>query len=187
MVARIDGSVDSARMQESARLRAIRPDIRLIWPSYTLFPLIGLGVLAVGAGGRDPAMIAIGLGLLAVNALMVLNYAYFTTLALENEWLVHRTNFGTQVQRVPIGSIRRIDAKRYPGAHSGVSAPHFVARGRDSTVKVNTKPYRLADFTGLLAVLRRSNGRVELDPFWERVARGDDVSKEYTLTPTSRF
>lgn len=165
----------------------IRPDVRLIWPSYTLFPLIGLGILAVGAGGGDPAMVAIGLGLLGINALIVLNYAYFTTLAIENDWLVHRTSFGLQQERVPIGAIRKIDAKRYAGAHSGVSAPHFVARGRDATVKVNTKPYRLADFTELLAVLRRANARLELDPFWERVARGEDVSKEVALTPTSRF
>ncbi len=174
-------------MRDAAPIHAIRPDIRLLWPSYTLFPLVGLGVLAVGAGGADLAMVAIGLGLLAVNVLIVLNYAYFTTLALENEWLVHRTSFGTQVQRVPIGSIRRIDAKRYPGAHSGVSAPHFVARGRDATVKVNTKPYRLGDFVELLSALRRANGHLELDPFWDRVARGEDVSKEVALTPKSRF
>ena len=168
-------------------MSAIRPDIRLIWPSYTLFPLIGLGILVTGAGGGDPAMVAIGLGLLALNALIVLNYAYFTTVAVENEWLVYRTNFGLQVDRVAIGSIRRIDAKRYAGAHSGVSAPHLVARGRDATVKVNTKPYRIADFKELLATVRSANARLELDPFWERVARGEDVSKEIALTPTSRF
>lgn len=168
-------------------MRAIRPDIRLIWPSYTLFPLIGLGILGVGAAGGDPAMVAIGLGLLALNALIVLNYVYFTTVAVENEWLVYRTNFGLQVDRVAIGSIRRIDAKRYAGAHSGVSAPHLVARGRDATVKVNTKPYRLADFRPLLATVRSANARLELDPFWERVARGEDVSKEVELTPTGRF
>ena len=168
-------------------MRAIRPDIRLIWPSYTLFPLIGLGILGVGAGGGDPAMVAIGLGLLALNSLIVLNYAYFTTVAVENEWLVYRTNFGLQVDRVAIGSIRRIDAKRYAGAHSGVSAPHLVARGRDATVKVNTKPYRLTDFRQLLATVRSANARLELDPFWERVERGEDVSKEVALTPTGRF
>ena len=174
-------------MSDPTVLRPIRPDIRLLWPSYTLFPLVGLGILAVGAGGGDPAMVAIGLGLLAVNALMVLNYAYFTTLAIENDWLVHRTSFGLQMQRVPIDSIRKIDAKRYAGAHSGVSAPHFVARGRDATLKVNTKPYRLTEFMALLETLRRANGHLELDPFWEGVARGDDVSKEIALTPTSRF
>ena len=168
-------------------MRAIRPDIRLVWPSYTLFPLVGLGILVVGATGGDPVMITIGLGLLAFNAMMILNYAYFTHLAIENEWLVHRTNFGTQVQRVAIGSIQRIDAKRYPGAHSGVSAPHFVARGRAATLKVNTQPYRLADFRELLAVLRRANSHLELDPFWQRVASGGDVSKEIALTPKSRL
>lgn len=168
-------------------MRAIRPDLRLLWPSYTLFPLIGLGILAIGATGGDPVMVTIGLGLLAFNVGMVVNHIYFTELAVENEWLVHRTNFGTQVQRVAIGSIQRIDAKRYPGAHSGVSAPHFVARGRASTLKVNTKPYRLADFRELLAVLRRANASVELDPFWEKVASGDDVSKEIALTPKSRW
>lgn len=168
-------------------MRALRPDLRLLWPSYTLFPLIGLGILIVGASGGDSSMIAIGLGLLAFNGLMVLNHAYFTYLAIENDSLVHRTNFGLQVQRVPIGSLQRIDAKRYPGAHSGVSAPHFVARGRDATVKVNTKPYRLAEFAELIAVLRRTNSRLALDPFWERVARGEDVSKEMELTPKSRW
>src|SRR5256885_153241 len=80
---------------------------------------------------------------------------------------VFRTNFGTKQERVPIGSLQRIDAKRYPGAHSGVSAPFFVARGRTSTVKVNTKPYRLAAFVPLLGLLRRANTHVELDPFWD--------------------
>ena len=168
-------------------MRAIRPDIRLLWPSYTLFPLVGLGILAVGATGGDPVMVTIGLGLLAFNVGMVLNHIYFTELAVENEWLVHRTNFGMQVQRVAIGSIQRIDAKRYPGAHSGVSAPHFVARGRASTLKVNTKPYQLADFRELLALLRRTNSHLELDPFWQKVATGDDVSKEIALTPKSRW
>ena len=166
---------------------AIRPDLRLLWPSYTLFPLIGLGILVIGVTGRDGAMVAIGLGLLAFNALMVVNYAYFTEIGIDGDSLVHRTNFGIQVQRVPIGSIQRIDAKRYPGAHSGVSAPHFVARGRTSAVKVNTKPFRLADFSRLLEVIRRTNARVELDPFWQTVARGEDVSKEIALTPRSRW
>lgn len=168
-------------------MRAIRPDLRLLWPSYTLFPLVGLGILAVGVTGGDPVMVTIGLGLLAFNVGMVLNHAYFTELVVENEWLVHRTNFGTQVQRVAIGSIQRVDAKRYPGAHSGVSAPHFVARGRASTLKVNTKPYQLAHFRELLALLRRTNSHLELDPFWEKVASGDDVSKEIALTPKSRW
>ena len=132
-------------------------------------------------------MVVIGLGLLAVNALTVLNQAYFTTLALEGDELVFRTNFGTKEERVPIGSLQRIDAKRYPGAHSGVSAPFFVARGRDTTVKVNTKPYRVRDFAPLISLVRTTNARVDLDPFWARVAAGEDPSKEIELTPKSRF
>jgi len=114
------------------------------------------------------------------------NQAYFTTLGVEGDELVFRTNFGLHVERVTIGSLQRIDAKRYPGAHSGVSAPFFVARGRDSTVKVNTKPYRLRRFIPLIALLRQANSHVELDPFWSRVAAGEDVSKEIKLTPRSR-
>jgi hypothetical protein len=130
----------------------IRPDLALLWPSYTLFPLAAVGVLVFGAAGGDPVMVGIGLGLLATNALIVLNQAYFTTLAIESDELVFRTNFGTKEERVAIGALQRIDAKRYPGAHSGVSAPFFVARGRDSTVKVNTKAYRLAAFAPLIAL-----------------------------------
>src|SRR5204863_3644199 len=122
-------------------------------------------VLVFGAAGGDAVMVAIGLLLLTINALVVLNQAHFTTLAVEGDELVFRTNFGTKEERVPIGSLQRIDAKRYPGAHSGVSAPFFVARGRTSTVKVNTKPYRLTAFVPLLGLLRRANTHVELDPF----------------------
>jgi hypothetical protein len=68
-----------------------------------------------------------------------------------------------------------------------VSAPHFVARARAATLKVNTKPYRLADFRELLMVLRRANSHLELDPFWQQVAVGEDVSKEIALTPKSRW
>ncbi len=168
-------------------MATIRPDLALLWPSYTLFPLAALGVLAFGAGGGDPVMIGIGLLLLALNALIVLNQAYFTTLAIRGDELVYRTNFGTKEERLAIGSLQKIDAKRYPGAHSGVSAPFFVARGRSSTVKVNTKPYRLRSFAPLIATLRQANSRVELDPFWSRVASGDDVSKEISLTPRSRW
>jgi hypothetical protein len=117
----------------------------------------------------------------------VVNQAYFTTLALEGDAVVFRTNFGLHEERVPVGSLQRIDAKRYPGAHSGVSAPFFVARGRDTTVKVNTKPYRLRSFVPLIALLRQTNSHVELDPFWSRVAAGEDVSKEISLTPRSRM
>lgn len=165
----------------------VRPDLALLWPSYTLFPLAALGVLVFGASGGDAVMVLIGLGLLATNALIVLNQAYFTTVALEGDALVFRTNFGAKEERVPVGSIQRIDAKRYPGAHSGVSAPFFVARGRTSTLKVNTKPYRLATFAPLIALLCQANARIELDPFWERVSRGEDVSKEIALTPRSRW
>jgi hypothetical protein len=165
----------------------IRPNLALLWPSYTLFPLAGLAILIFGASGRDTVMVVIGLLLLAANAAIVINYAYFTKLAVEDGELVYRTNFGARVDRVPLGGLQRIDAKRYPGAHSGVSAPFFVARGRDSTVKVNTKPYRIGDFTALIGVLRSANARVELDPFWARVAAGEDPSKEIELTPRSRI
>src|SRR5437867_10265120 len=168
-------------------MNAIRPDLALLWPSFTFFPLAALAVLVFGAAGGDPVMIVIGLLLLAVNIAIVVNQAYFTTLRIEGDALVFRTNFGLHEERVPIGALQRIDAKRYPGAHSGVSAPFFVARGRDSTVKVNTKPYRLRDFTALIALVRSANARVELDPFWARVAAGEDPSKEIELTPRSRI
>src|SRR5438105_6735923 len=165
----------------------VRPNLALLWPSYTLFPLAGLGVLVFGASGGDSTMVIIGLLLLAANAAIVINYAYFTKLAVEGDELVYRTNFGMRVDRVPLGGLQRIDAKRYPGAHSGVSAPFFVARGRDSTVKVNTKPYRLRDFSPLIALVRSTNSHVELDPFWARVGAGEDPSKEIELTPRSRL
>jgi len=168
-------------------VRPVRPDLALIWPSYTLFPLAALAILVFGASAPDPSLVAIGLAMLAANALIVLNYVYFTTLAIEGGELVYRTNFGTRVDRVPLGAIQRIDAKRYPGAHSGVSAPHFVVRGRETTVKVNTKPYRLREFAPLIALLRATSSRIELDPFWARVAAGGDPSKEIELTPRSRF
>ena len=165
----------------------VRPDLALLWPSYTLFPLAGLAILVFGASGQDAVMVGIGLLLLAANAAIVVNYAYFTRLAIEDGDLVYRTNFGARIDRVPLGGLQRIDAKRYPGAHSGVSAPFFVARGRDSTVKVNTKPYRVRDFASLIALVRATNSRVDLDPFWARVAAGEDPSKEIELTPKSRF
>lgn len=165
----------------------VRPNLALLWPSYTFFPLAGIGVLVAGVSAGDSPLVIIGLLLLAANAAIVINYAYFTTLAVDDGELVYRTNFGTRMDRVPLGGLQRIDAKRYPGAHSGVSAPFFVARGRDSTVKVNTKPYRLRDFTALIGVVRSANARVELDPFWARVAAGEDPSKEIELTPRSRI
>jgi hypothetical protein len=166
---------------------AVRPDLGLLWPSYTLFPLAGLTVLGFGIAGHDPVMTTIGAGLIVLNALVVIDYAWFTDLRIAGDALVHRTRFRTQTTSVPIGSLQRIDAKRYPAAHSGVSAPHFVARGRETTVKVNTKPYRLSDLAGLIATLRAANARIELDPFWARVAAGEDVSREAALTPRSRW
>jgi hypothetical protein len=167
-------------------MAAIRPDLALLWPSFTFFPLAALAVLVFGASAGDAALIVIGLLLLGVNILIVVNQAYFTTLGIDGDALVFRTNFGLHEERVAIGSLQRIDAKRYPGAHSGVSAPFFVARGRDATVKVNTKPYRLRRFASLITLLRQANSHVELDPFWSRVASGEDVSKEIRLTPRSR-
>ena len=165
----------------------VRPDLVLLWPSYTLFPLAGLTALVFGIASHDSVMATIGIGFLALNALVVLNYAYFTTLRIEGDELVYRTLYGAHRESVAVGSLQRVDAKRYPGAHSGVSAPHFVARGRSSTVKVNTKPYRLRDFAGLIATLRVANARFELDPFWSRVVAGEDVTKEVALTPRSRW
>lgn len=166
---------------------SVRPDPLLLWPSYTFFPLAGLAVLVFGVAGHDGVMAGIGIGLLALNALIVLNYAYFTDLRIEGDELVYRTLFGTHRESVAIGSLQRVDAKRYPGGHSGVSAPHFVARGRVATVKVNTKPYRLRDFAALIATLRVANAHFELDPFWSRVASGEGVTKEVALTPRSRW
>ena len=168
-------------------MKSVRPDLLILWPSYTFFPLAGIAALALGVSQHEAVMTAIGIVFLALNAGVVLNYAYFTELAIEGDELTYRTLFGLHRESVPIGSLQRVDAKRYPGAHSGVSAPHFVARGRSSTVKVNTKPYRLRDFAALIATLRVANARFELDPFWSRVTRGEDVTKEVALTPRSRW
>lgn len=168
-------------------MKAVRPDPALLWPAYTLFPLAGLLVLFFAVAGRDAALTVIGIGLLAVNAAMVVNHLCSTTLGLEGDELVYRSWMGLQSQRVPIGSIQRIDAKRYAGAHGGVSAPHFLARGRSATVRVNTKTYRLAQIARLIDLVRRANPRVEVDDFWSRVARGEDVSKEVAATPRGRF
>lgn len=168
-------------------MKAVRPDPALLWPAYTLFPLAGLLVLVFAAAGRDAALMAIGIGLLAANGAIVANHLYFTSLTIEGDELVYRSWLGLQDQRVPIGSIQRVDAKRYAGAHGGVSAPHLVARGRSATVRVNTKPYRLTDMAALIDHLRAVNPRVEVDDFWTRVARGEDVSKELAATPRGRF
>ena len=168
-------------------MKPLRPDMVILWPSYTLFPLAGLSVLVFGVAGHDPVMATIGIALLALNALVVVNYLYFTDLRIEGDALVYRTMFGTHRESVPVGALQRIDAKRYPGGHGGVSAPHFVARGRDTTINVNTKPYRLAGFAALIATLRGANARFELDPFWSRVAGGEDVTAEAALAPRSRW
>lgn len=168
-------------------MTSVRPDPALLWPAYTLFPLAGLLVLVFAAAGRDAALMVIGIGLLAFNAALVVNHLYFTTLGIEGDELVHRTWLGLQEQRVPLGSIQRIDAKRYSGAHGGVSAPHLLARGRASTLRVNTKPYRLRDMAALIERVRAANPRVEVDEFWEKVSSGEDVSKEIAPTAQGRF
>jgi hypothetical protein len=168
-------------------VKPVRPDPALLWPAYTLFPLAGLLVLVFAAAGRDNALMIIGIGLLALNGAIVVNHLYFTSLAIEGDELVHRTWLGLQEQRVAIGAIQRVDAKRYAGAHGGVSAPHLIARGRTSSVKVNTKPYRLAEMAALIERIRAANPRVEVDDFWRRVASGEDVSKEIAPTAQGRF
>ena len=166
-------------------MSSIRPDPRLLLPAYTLFPLAGLLVLYFAVAGRDNALMVIGLALIALNGGIVVNHLYFTSLAIEGDELVYRS--WLRDERVPIGSLQRIDAKRYAGAHGGVSAPHLIARGRSSTVKVNTKPYRLADMAGLIERLRAANPRLEVDEFWRKVASGEDVSKEIAPTAQGRF
>jgi hypothetical protein len=168
-------------------VKAVRPDPWLLWPAYTLFPLALLSVLFFAVAGRDTALTVIAIGLLALNGAIVVNQLYFTSLALSGDELVYRSWAGLQEQRVAVGSIQRIDAKRYSGAHGGASAPHLVARGRDTTVRVNTKPYRLRDIGALIDAIRAANPRVELDAFWSDVARGDEPSKEIAVTPRSRF
>ncbi|MEK6620626.1 MAG: hypothetical protein AABZ26_06615, partial [Chloroflexota bacterium] len=177
-----------ARPIQTRPMKSVRPDPLLLWPAYTLFPLAGLSILVFGASaGGDAAMSAIGIALLALNAVFVVNQLYATSVGVDRDELVYRTWFGLVEARVPVGSVQRVDAKRYAGGHGGWSAPHFVARGREEVVRVNTKAYRLADFVPLLALIRSANPRGELDDFWTRVARGEDVSKEVTLTPKGRF
>ena len=168
-------------------MRTVRPYPPLLWPAYTLFPLAGLLVLFFATAGHDTALMVIGIALLAVNGAIVVNHLYFTSLAVSGDELVYRSWAGLQEQRVAVGSIQRIDAKRYPGAHGGASAPHLVARGRDSTVRVNTKPYRLRDVGVLIEAMRAANPRIELDDFWSGLGRGDEPSKEVAVTPRSRF
>lgn len=168
-------------------MRAVRPDPLLLWPTYTLFPLAALSILVFGTAGGDPAMTVIGIALLALNAVFVVNQLYATSVTVEGDEIVHSSWFGLAGSRVSLGSVQRIDAKRYAGGHGGWSAPHFVARGRDEVLRVNTKAYRLRDFIPLLEHIRATNPRVELDDFWARVARGEEVSKEVTVTPKGRF
>jgi hypothetical protein len=54
-------------------------------------------------------------------------------------------------------------------------------------VKVNTKPYRLAELAAIIDRIRAANPRVEVDDFWRRVASGEDVSKEIAPTAQGRF
>jgi hypothetical protein len=168
-------------------MKAVRPDPALLWPAYTLFPLAGLLVLFFAAAGRDSALMVIGIALLALNGAIVVNHLYFTSLTIDGDELIYRSWLGLQDQRVAIGSIQRIDAKRYAGAHGGVSAPHLIARGGSTTVKVNTKPYRLSEMAALIELMRAANPRIEVDGFWQRVASGEDVSKEIAPTARSRF
>lgn len=118
---------------------------------------------------------------------MVVNHLFFTSLTIEGDELVYRSWLGLQDQRLPVGSIQRVDAKRCAGAHGGASAPHFVARCRSATVLVNTKPYRLSELAALTGRLRAANPRVDLDEFWVRIAGGEDMSKETAATPRARF
>lgn len=178
-------AVDVATSVRWCAVTSVRPDPKLLWPAYTLFPLAGLLVLSFAAAGKDPALVVIGLGLMTLNGAIVVNHLYFSSLAIEGDELVHRS--WLRDQRVALGSLQRIDAKRYAGAHGGVSAPHLIARGRASTLKVNTKPYRLAEMAGLIERMRAANPRLEVDDFWKRVASGEDVSKEVAPTAQSRF
>ncbi len=168
-------------------MRPVRPDPALLWPAYTLFPLAGLLVLFFATAGHDTALTVIGIALLAINGAIVVNHLYFTSLSVAEDTLVYRSWAGLQEQRVAIGSIQRIDAKRYAGGHGGVSAPYLVARGRDSTVRVNTKLYRLRDIGALIDSLRAADPRIELDDFWSDLARGGEPSKEAAITPRGRF
>jgi hypothetical protein len=167
--------------------RLVRPDMLLLWPTWAAFPLFGIAILALGVFGEDNIMRAIGTGLLLFNLLLVIDYAYFTTLSIDQDALVFRSHFGLQDDRVPLGAIQRIDAKRYPAAHSGVSAPNFVVRGRANTVKVNIKPYRLSELRELIVALRASNPAIQLDAFWSAVSEGRDPLGEGQAVPRSRW
>ena len=157
----------------------IRPDLFALWPAWIGFPLFSLAVLALGVQASDRTMLFIGLGLLALNVAIVLDHAYFTTVGIEDDCLVYRSRFGFQQERLPVGSIQRIDAKRYPTTHGGaLSAPNLVARGRGETLRVNTKPYRREELRRLVVAVRALNPSVELDEYWSAVVAGRDPSTE---------
>ena len=159
--------------------RRIRPDLFALWPAWIGFPIFGAAVLIVGVQASDGPMVTIGLGLIALNIAIVLDHAYFTTLGVEGDSLVLRSRFGLHEERLPVGSIQRIDAKRYPTTHGGtLSAPNLVARGRADTLKVNTKPYRRADLRDLIVSLRALNPSIELDEYWAAVVDGRDPGSE---------
>ena len=153
----------------------VRPDLFTLWPAWIGLPIFGSAVLALGVQASDTALVGIGLALLLVNIAIVLDHAYFTTLAIEDDALVSRSRFGLREERVPIGAIQRIDAKRYPTSHGGaLSAPNLVVRGRTETVRMNTKPYRMRELRALVVALRAANPAIALDEFWTAVLEGRD-------------
>lgn len=152
----------------------MRPAFLALWPTWTVFPLVSLAVLVLGAQAGETALITTGLGLFALNVVLLVDYAYFTTLELDGDTLVFRTHYGLREERMPVGAIQRIDAKRYPAAHSTVSAPNLVVRGRASTLRVNIKTYRLADLRAVIEAVRGMNPAVQLDDFWGAVVEGRD-------------
>jgi len=157
----------------------IRPDLFVLWPAWIGFPLFGLAVLILGVQASDATMVVIGLLLLALNIAIVLDHAYFTTLGVEGDALVYRSRFGFNEERLPVGGIQRIDAKRYPTTHGGaMSAPNLVARGRADSLRVNTKPYRRDELRQLVLTLRGMNPSIELDDFWSAVIEGRDPGTE---------
>ncbi len=166
--------------------RVVRPALLQLWPAWVAFPLVALAVVVLGAVASDATLASVGFALLLASAVLVVDYLYFTTLAIDGDLLVFRTHFGLQHERMPIGAIQRIDAKRYPAAHSGVSAPNFVVRGRASTLKVNTRPYRVADLRTIVATLRALNPAIQLDAFWAAVAEGHEPEPEARRLPRSR-
>ena len=159
--------------------RRVRPDLFVLWPTWAALPVFGLAVLALGVQASDPALLAIGLLLIAINVAIVLDHAYFTTLSIDGDALRFRSRFGLRDERVPVGSIQRVDAKRYPTTHSGaLSAPNLVVRGRSSSIRVNTKPYRMRELRSLVEALRALNPAIELDDFWSAVVAGADPAAQ---------